>query len=137
VLATDGLWERLDSEEVVGLVGAWLDGVRTPLSRKVVMSRVTLPPNPKPTGSPPTKSSGQDSRNRTFSFEDDNLSTHVIRNALGGANQQLLSALLSIPAPLSRRYRDDITVTVILLGQGQQATEGLQGVRRLFPKSKL
>ncbi|KAJ1033265.1 hypothetical protein NDA13_001259 [Ustilago tritici] len=51
---------------------------------------------------------------RTFQFQDDNLSTHLIRNALGGANQQRVAGLLAIPAPESRRYRDDITVNVIL-----------------------
>ncbi|SPO21595.1 related to PTC5 - putative 2C protein phosphatase (PP2Cs) [Ustilago trichophora] len=51
---------------------------------------------------------------RTFQFQDDNLSTHLIRNALGGANQQRVAGLLAIPSPESRRYRDDITVNVIL-----------------------
>lgn len=51
---------------------------------------------------------------RTFQFQDENLSTHLIRNALGGANQQRVAGLLAIPAPESRRYRDDITVNVIL-----------------------
>ena len=51
---------------------------------------------------------------KTFQFQDDNLSTHLIRNALGGANQQRVAGLLAIPAPESRRYRDDITVNVIL-----------------------
>ncbi|KAJ1032761.1 hypothetical protein NDA16_000782 [Ustilago loliicola] len=51
---------------------------------------------------------------RTFQFQDDNLSTHLIRNALGGANQQRVAGLLAIPAPESRRYRDDLTVNVML-----------------------
>jgi len=44
-----------------------------------------------------------------FTFEDTgNLATHLIRNALGGAKREQVSVLLSIPAPLSRRYRDDV-----------------------------
>lgn len=47
---------------------------------------------------------------RTWAFEDDNISTHLIRNAMGGANEKALAQLMSIPAGLSRRYRDDVTV---------------------------
>lgn len=43
-----------------------------------------------------------------WTFEDGNLATHLIRNALGGAKREQVSALLSIPAPWSRRYRDDV-----------------------------
>lgn len=51
---------------------------------------------------------------QTFTFQDDNLSTHLVRNALGGAARDRVAGLLAIPAPESRRYRDDITVNVIL-----------------------
>lgn len=44
-----------------------------------------------------------------YIFEDGNLSTHLIRNALGGAKREQVSVLLSIPAPLSRKYRDDVS----------------------------
>lgn len=59
---------------------------------------------------------------RTFQFQDENLSTHLIRNALGGANQQRVAGLLAIPAPESRRYRDDITVNVILFNSPASTT---------------
>ncbi|SNX82673.1 related to PTC5 - putative 2C protein phosphatase (PP2Cs) [Melanopsichium pennsylvanicum] len=58
---------------------------------------------------------------RTFQFQDENLSTHLIRNALGGANQQRVAGLLAIPSPESRRYRDDITVNVILFNSPGRA----------------
>ncbi|GAC96958.1 hypothetical protein PHSY_004542 [Pseudozyma hubeiensis SY62] len=58
---------------------------------------------------------------RTFQFQDENLSTHLIRNALGGANQQRVAGLLAIPSPESRRYRDDITVNVILFNSPASA----------------
>ncbi|WFD30757.1 [pyruvate dehydrogenase (acetyl-transferring)]-phosphatase [Malassezia sp. CBS 17886] len=51
---------------------------------------------------------------QTFVFEDDNLGTHLVRNALGGAARERVAGLLAIPPPQSRRYRDDITVNVIL-----------------------
>jgi pyruvate dehydrogenase phosphatase len=47
---------------------------------------------------------------KTWVFEDENLSTHLIRNAMGGADEMNFRRLLSIPAPFSRSYRDDVTV---------------------------
>lgn len=62
-----------------------------------------------------------------YTFEDGNLATHLVRNALGGAKREQVSVLLSIPSNLSRRYRDDITITVILLGDAGHGGEGGTG----------
>ncbi|KDN37421.1 protein serine/threonine phosphatase 2C [Tilletiaria anomala UBC 951] len=56
---------------------------------------------------------------KTFTFEDTNISTHLIRNALGGAQRERVAGLLAIPAPESRSYRDDITVNVILFNDSR------------------
>ena len=53
-----------------------------------------------------------------FVIEDKNAATHLVRNALGGKDQDQLSALLTLPSPFSRRYRDDLTVEVIFFGEG-------------------
>lgn len=50
------------------------------------------------------------------SAQDANAATHLIRSALGGNDQEQVSLLLSIPAPMSRNYRDDLTVTVVFFG---------------------
>ena len=55
-----------------------------------------------------------------WAFEDDNLSAHLIRNALGGGDVEHLRKLASIPAPWSRRFRDDITVTVVWWEDGRE-----------------
>ncbi|KAG0011060.1 hypothetical protein BGZ80_000977, partial [Entomortierella chlamydospora] len=61
---------------------------------------------------------GPVSQVRQFTFKDkSNASTHLVRNALGGGDEGKLAATLSIPAPMSRVYRDDITVTVVFFGQ--------------------
>ncbi|KAL8279307.1 hypothetical protein RQP46_008344 [Phenoliferia psychrophenolica] len=133
VLATDGLYDRLNNDEVVSLVGAHLSGLRGPQSRASVLAHVspsspTAGLGPSHTHAPrqePVRGEGD-----IYVFEDSNLSTHLIRNALGGAKREQVSALLSIPSPLSRRYRDDITVTVILLGEGQGTEGGTGGVYR-------
>ena len=76
---------------------------------------------------------------RTFQFQDENLSTHLIRNALGGANQQRVAGLLAIPSPESRRYRDDITVNVILFNSpastlSQQQSAAVLSVEQIKAK---
>lgn len=152
VLATDGLWEMLTNEEVVGLVGRWLD-VQAKDGGKNASgwlsswfgSQAKLPVEA------PTKAQNdlggqrrpirQDQwgmkadLNDRFVVEDKNAATHLVRNALGGKDQDQLCALLTLPSPYSRRYRyvnpsaalgdcsshnhrDDLTVTVIFFGEG-------------------
>lgn len=136
VMATDGLWDRLSSAEVVALTGEYLNRVA---------------PNGSPSSSPPPltisksdlaqttvetptslgvlgKGTPQDtpsSKEGAWAFVDKNVSTHLIRNALGGADENELHKLLSIPAPLSRRYRDDLTVTVVWWEDRPEATESV------------
>lgn len=67
---------------------------------------------PTTTGSPTVegKVKATSPQEKAWAFVDDNLSTHLIRNAFGGADSMRLRKLVSIPAPYSRRHRDDITV---------------------------
>ncbi|PLW54421.1 hypothetical protein PCANC_04803 [Puccinia coronata f. sp. avenae] len=144
VLATDGLWDRLETAEVVGLVGRWIEmGGQHPSllsSKQQVLGKkqvavadqveVICPPG----GSTPTAHDPQSSSEQSFIFEDTNVATHLIRNALGGASREKVGALLSIPAPHSRRYRDDITVTVVFIdperssrSNASQAGDGVVG----------
>ena len=191
VLATDGLWEMLTNEEVVGLVGQWLetnpqmnnrtrastpsdsgfasqDATNSPSSWQNVKSwfsstppssapngqsvlPVLLNPSPSDTLQSSDKTEGQKTpiRQRQWGFSpssspstsqspssdrfevrDKNVATHLIRNALGGTNQEMLCALLTLPSPYSRRYRDDLTVQVVFFGDGEGgAGAGDGGVR--------
>lgn len=54
-----------------------------------------------------------------FVVEDKNAATHLVRNAMGGKDRDMVSALLTLPSPYSRRYRDDLTVEVIFFGEGE------------------
>jgi len=135
VMATDGLWEMLTNEEVVGLVGQWLDAQGNPASqgsqtqswlKSWWSTQKQLPVEQKAA----EKGEGQrapirqqqwgtkTSLNERFVVEDKNAATHLVRNALGGKDQDQLSALLTLPSPFSRRYRDDLTVEVIFFGEG-------------------
>ncbi|KAK9455837.1 phosphatase 2C-like domain-containing protein [Dipodascopsis uninucleata] len=52
-----------------------------------------------------------------FTVEDNNAATHIVRNALGGVDKEKRQMLLSLPPPMSRRYRDDMTAIVVFFGK--------------------
>ncbi|KAL6714878.1 [Pyruvate dehydrogenase [acetyl-transferring]]-phosphatase 1, mitochondrial [Lecanora helva] len=137
VLATDGLWEMLTNEEVVGLVGQWLEDQRKTQSTadwaKSFFSRgnKTLPVE-KPGLKGDASEEGQrapirqqqwqiQSNDERFVVEDKNAATHLVRNALGGRNRDMVCGLLTLVSPFSRRYRDDLTVEVIFFGEGDKS----------------
>lgn len=143
VMATDGLWEMLTNEEVVGLVGKWIESQQITKGSSTsqfdsVWTRIFGPRGNK--GDLPVEaardtdaSGGQKTPFRgarqwggssdKFVVQDPNVATHLVRNALGGKNQEQVSALLTLPAPFSRRYRDDLTVQVIFFGNGERTGE--------------
>lgn len=119
VMATDGLWEMLSNEEVVGLVGQWIDkhssdsngNSASSWTKMFTASQKGLPVE----ASKENGNSGQKAPIRQrqwgvkesdrFVVEDKNVATHLVRNALGGKDKDMVCALLSLPAPYSRRYR--------------------------------
>ncbi|KAJ1500121.1 hypothetical protein HMI54_011112 [Coelomomyces lativittatus] len=50
-----------------------------------------------------------------WAHQDESAATHVIRNVFGGKDSEAVASLLKIPPPLSRFFRDDITITVVFL----------------------
>ena len=190
VLATDGLWEMLTNEEVVGLVGKWLE--ENPLHSKSMTPRsattswtqsflgggtkakaeaglpVTRPQEEKGKGGQRSNTirrrqwdlKGGDER---FVVEDKNAATHLVRNALGGRDRDMVCGLLALPSPFSRRYRyvsilfslcrfgcqsngvrafadlwcvfcrDDLTVEVIFFGEGESAGDVVANVDASAP----
>lgn len=128
VMATDGLWEMLSNEEVVGLVGQWLEsqprtsagvtsGNKSNSWFKSWLSTSDNDALPVEKSTEANKGEegqripirqvqwnvhGSDSR---FVVEDQNVATHLIRNALGGKDRDMVCALLTLPSPYSRRYR--------------------------------
>ncbi|CAG8595745.1 8783_t:CDS:1 [Paraglomus occultum] len=83
VIATDGLWDSMSSEDAVALVAGLMD----------VSSR---------------------NEDKQKIYVDQHTGTHLIRNALGGSDEHSLKTLLTVPPPMSRRYRDDITIAVVI-----------------------
>lgn len=134
IMATDGLWDMLSNEEAVGLVATHLSGFRgvlgaSDMQRRCFESGKAVNVDVSSTTETQHQVQQQTKKNfhplnkkaeSTFSFEDENLATHLTRNALGGADWERVSGLLAIPAPHSRRYRDDITINVLLFNTRQQ-----------------
>jgi len=147
VMATDGLWEFLSNEEVVGLVGKWLEKQKpnntassgswltgwlpgSGSSAKLPVERLRLAPLAQPDSgnakdilgqrAPIREANNRASDEERFVVEDNNVATHLVRNALGGKNTDKLCALLTLAHPSSRRYRDDMTVEVIFFGEAPE-----------------
>ncbi|KAM7185242.1 Protein phosphatase 2C (PP2C)-like domain containing protein [Rhypophila sp. PSN 637] len=144
VMAVDGLWEMLSNEEVVALVAEWIDKkdqLAAPKSQEpkswwstffggdkneinglpqVVSSADAdkfyreAPIRPRQWQIAPTR--GAKGRTRQFVVQDANVATHLIRNGLGGGDHDLISSLLMLEGKNARRFRDDLTVTVIFFG---------------------
>ncbi|KAI1305405.1 hypothetical protein EDD11_004996 [Mortierella claussenii] len=158
IMATDGLWDKLTSEEAVQLVGNLLDGkvghdemvLNREEIKKYRQKRRALPQTTSDNHHDGAQTSiltqqqedeeeltpvnmtpkGPASQIRKFTYRDQaNASTHLIRNALGGADDDKVAATLSIPSPMSRVYRDDITVTVVFFG-GQNTTLALSDAQK-------
>lgn len=123
VMATDGLWEMLTNEEVVGLVGQWIEKQQSETNGSGASSWVKMF-SAQQKGLPVEQSQGkghkkdgqkkpirqqqwgvQGGETERFAVEDKNAATHLVRNALGGKDKDMVCALLTLPAPHSRRYR--------------------------------
>lgn len=123
VLATDGLWEMLTNEEVIGLVGRWLEKQKstTADSGPLAWAKAFTGRSDKelPVEKLNTASQGEEGQrapirqeqwsvvenDERFVTEDNNVATHIVRNALGGRDRDLVCSLLSLVSPHSRRYR--------------------------------
>lgn len=111
ILGTDGLWDELESEEAVRLIGEHLSGIhlQAPVSQSERQLKL-----------------GQmhelllKRQARASPALDLNAATHLIRHALGTGEygelcQERLASMLALPEDLARMYRDDITATVVYL----------------------
>jgi pyruvate dehydrogenase phosphatase len=117
IMASDGLWECLTSEEAVGLVGLWLQKNKLTRERRRPLTHNSsrpVEPNAKPVERdelPVILKEDDTTRYRywrtvkRFLNVDDNASVHLARNALGGANRDLTGALLALTPPRARRFR--------------------------------
>jgi pyruvate dehydrogenase phosphatase len=111
IMATDGLWDNISSQQAVSLVGKWLEAKDTKMNS-----------NSDPAYEP--FDFGQFRKDVDWRFveerttvQDDNAAVHLVRNSLGGNHHELLAGRLAFDSPFSRHVRDDITVQVVFFNQ--------------------
>lgn len=124
VIGSDGLFELLSNEEVAGLVVRWMESNMSPKvpcdfpnGKLPQVKDISIDAE---SMRPPFRYKHQHNKKNTSEYllEDKNVATHLIRNALSsGGNKEYVSTLVSIPSSLSRKYRDDLTVTVVFFGE--------------------
>lgn len=132
VMASDGLYEMLSNEEIIGLVVKWMEKEKmvkpaTSFWNYFGLNDKGLPDVTDITNDKSSKQPFRKNRlglNGGYLLEDKNVATHLIRNVLsnGGLREQT-SMLISIPSPVSRRYRDDLTVTIVFFGKGDKESD--------------
>ncbi|KAI0194942.1 phosphatase 2C-like domain-containing protein [Astrocystis sublimbata] len=113
ILATDGLWDTMTSEQAVDLVGKWYDRQRKGLSN-------AEPEKPAAGFGPVVLGWKKQCRYEECkaTFNDGNAAVHLMRNGLGGADEEMVRGALAFRYPNSRDIRDDITVQVVFFDPG-------------------
>ncbi|XP_015223785.2 pyruvate dehydrogenase [acetyl-transferring]-phosphatase 2, mitochondrial isoform X2 [Lepisosteus oculatus] len=109
ILASDGLWDMMSSDEAVKLVAEHLTGVQFQERVAVGDRQINLGQ---------MQSLLLKRRAKAVPSLDLNAATRLIRHAVGTneygeMDQERLATILSLPEDLARMYRDDITVTVV------------------------
>ncbi|WVQ81289.1 hypothetical protein IAT38_003412 [Cryptococcus sp. DSM 104549] len=112
LLATDGLWDRMTSEEASLLLASHLAAQHSPDVPKDLLPSIfphtpSLPEDQHPFPKEELATTG------SWVFEDDNAATHLVRNSLGGGDRVLRKQFLSMRSPGVRAIRDDITALVL------------------------
>ncbi|GJC89017.1 protein phosphatase 2C [Colletotrichum liriopes] len=120
ILASDGLWDHVSSENAVKCVSQWISakkaGEKTP-SNKLARTPGT-PSEFDMSGGWPTWYATPEH----FVVEDlDNAAVHLIKNALGGKRRTLFTGAALAYPPLARNVRDDVTVQVIFFQDPSKA----------------
>jgi pyruvate dehydrogenase phosphatase len=133
VVASDGLFDELEDSDLARLIHLYH---KEPKSNNNADDSDLKPPPPAAfqlhyvntitsiqelgLSAPPTKESESmdepgepHSHQRHWIRKDENLATHLVRNAMGGKVQSRVRTLLSLPWPDSRDYRDDVTCIVL------------------------
>ena len=144
IMASDGLWDNMTSEDAVTCVHQWLDKYKpTEFLEKDPKKSLSEMQNRsferalnaekgsarqfkhEPLDPAVDEETYYDKEDKCmkwrvspkhFVVEDEHCAVHLIKNALGGSRRNLFCGVMSIQPPLSRNIRDDITVHVIFFG---------------------
>jgi pyruvate dehydrogenase phosphatase len=110
VMASDGVWDHISSEDAVECVAQWINWME---AGKLVTS---IPKGVSPTPSVWGFGDVWKTKPEHFVVEDNNAAVHLIKNAFGGSGRDLFCRVMSEHPPDSRWVRDDATVQVIFFG---------------------
>lgn len=107
IMASDGLWDVISSEDAVECVSQWLTARKAGKPQAVKPAQAVFKSNG-------TDEATQKCTPKNFAIEDlDNAAVCLMKNALGGNRREMFRGLVTTYAPLSRYARDDITIQVI------------------------
>lgn len=106
IMASDGFWDHVTNDQAVDLVQRWLDKS----SRDGIRNEIPDIKDPHlEIGSRKRVSTGYRAnwqiKEEDYVVEDENAATHLIKNAFGGGDRELLCGVMTAPAPLSRDVR--------------------------------
>lgn len=105
IMATDGLWDNLSSQQAVDLVVKWIE-------KPTALSKSLTEPKYEPYDFTKYEWKEEFDEKRT-TVQDGNAAVHLVRNALGGNHHEMIQGRLAYGTPFCRSIRDDITVQVV------------------------
>jgi len=112
IMASDGLWDKLNNEQAVDLVGRWLNShdpsheVAGPnLAQRPTVLAPRQASNKRDPAENKVYSYSESADEKDFVVADENAATHLVRNALGGGNEDMLCGMLTTGPPMSRNLR--------------------------------
>ncbi|CAL9735491.1 [Pyruvate dehydrogenase [acetyl-transferring]]-phosphatase 1, mitochondrial [Monosporozyma servazzii] len=125
VMGSDGLFELLTNEEIAALSIKWLEHNQNKMktTKLPIVKDISTDQSSQRDAFryKDSKKKGDDNKPQ-YIMEDSNIATYLIRNALSaGGRREFVSTLVSIPSPVSRKYRDDLTVTVVFFGNDNKS----------------
>jgi pyruvate dehydrogenase phosphatase len=112
ILACDGLWDHISSEQAVRLVEMWIEAKKRGTIRSGVVKK-----DKKETELATRMKDWRTVKEEDFVVLDENCAAHLVRNALGGGDEEVLCGVVGAQPPMSRQARDDITVQVVFFGE--------------------
>lgn len=140
IMASDGLWDRMSSEDAVECVSRWQEAVRR--GNGIVAQDPQFPDvdaayeldirsEPGVTCDP-TKGQELDFvvSPEYFSIEDDNAAVCLLRNSLGGSRKHLFAWIMSLNAGYKRSVFDDTTITVVFF----RKTQSMEEIKKIAEK---
>ncbi|KAF4553187.1 Protein phosphatase 2C-like protein 1 [Elsinoe fawcettii] len=113
IMASDGLWDHLSSEQAVTIVEQWRE-----MKKKGMLGKENYSiPEDEDTYYDERPGYGLTWRQKPeyFCYQDENVAACLVRNAMGGKRKHLVDRVTKMEPPLSRDAHDDVSVQVIFL----------------------